>query len=88
MMLDDSGIKYEGGDGRSMDSAIIIRGAADSADGITSEYRWLAENYPGATMVTQSLRQDGGRMYDVLEIETEDGASQEIWFDISDFFGT
>ncbi len=88
MIPDDSGIKYEGGDGRGVDSAIIIRGAANSADGITSEYRWLEQNYPGATLRMQSLRQAGGRMYDVLEIEIEDGTSREIWFDISDFFGT
>lgn len=88
MTPEDSGIKYEGGDGRSADSAIIIRGAADSADGITSEYGWLERNYPGATLRMQSLRQEGDRMYDVLEIETKDGTSREIWFDISDFFGT
>jgi glyoxylase-like metal-dependent hydrolase (beta-lactamase superfamily II) len=67
MTPEDSGIKYEGGDGRSADSAIIIRGAADSADGITSEYGWLERNYPGATLRMQSLRQEGDRMYDVLE---------------------
>jgi hypothetical protein len=88
MTPDDSGVRYEGGDGRSADSAIIIRGAADSMEGISAEYEWLEREYPGATMRMQSLRPEGDGMYDVLEIVTEDGASHEIWFDISDFFGT
>jgi hypothetical protein len=88
MTPDESGVSYEGGDGQSASSAIIIRGAGDSAEGIGAEYGWLARNCADATIRAQSLRQQGGRMYDVLEIETSDGASREIWFDISDFFGT
>jgi hypothetical protein len=88
MSPDDSGISYEGGDGHNVDSAVIVRGAEDSMEGISAEYKWLEREYPGATLRMQSLREQGGRMYDVLEIETSDGASQEIWFDISDFFGT
>lgn len=88
MTADDSKIRFEGGDGSSADSAVIIRGAEDSMEGISAEYEWLGREYPGATMVQQSLRHEGDRMYDVLQIETQDGASQEIWFDISDFFGT
>lgn len=88
MTPDDSGVRYEGGDGSSADSAIIIRGAGDSMVGISAEYAWLEREYPGATMRAQSLRHEGDRMYDVLEIVTEDGANREIWFDISDFFGT
>lgn len=88
MSPDDSGISYEGGDGHSAESAVIVRGAEDSMEGISAEYKWLEREHPGATLRMQSLREQGGRMYDVLEIETSDGASQEIWFDISDFFGT
>ncbi len=87
MTPDDSGIRYEGGDGRGAESAIVICGAADSMQGISAEYEWLEREYPGANMKMQSLRHEGDRIYDVLEFETEDGASRELWFDITEVFG-
>lgn len=88
MTPDDSGFSFEGGDGSSAESAVVIRGAEDSMEGISAEYAWLEREYPHVTVRMQSLRQEASRMYDVLEIETEDGSSREIWFDITDFFGT
>jgi hypothetical protein len=79
-------ITYEGGDGTSIAAAVIIAGAEGAPDGVTAEYRWIAENRPGAEVLGQALAQDGDRIYDVLTIRVG-GRQEEIFFDITDFFG-
>jgi hypothetical protein len=68
MTPDDPAIRFEGGDGSSADSAVIIRGGEDGMEGVSAEYKWLEREYPDATLRMQSLRQEGSCMYDVLEI--------------------
>jgi hypothetical protein len=81
------GVKYEGGDGSSVEKAIVIKGAKNSEVGIKSEYAWLAKNHPGYKMRQQSLKAKDGKRYDVLEITTKEGKDVEVYFDITEFFG-
>ncbi len=67
-------------DGSSFEKAIV-------AESVDAEYAWLAENYPGYIMQMQGLREDNGKAYDVLSIQTAEGAEKEVYFDISGFFG-
>ena len=78
---------YEGGDGLSCESRVIIRGATGSANGVPMEYAWIKQKYPGFRMRQQSLRQCAGKPADVLDITTAEGKDLSIYFDISDFFG-
>ena len=79
-------ITYAGGDGSSLEKAIIIKGATE-ATGVHAEYEYLAKHYPGYKRGRQSLSSNKGRAYDVLEFTTADGRKMVIFFDITEFFG-
>jgi hypothetical protein len=80
-------IRYEGGDGLTCESRVIIKGATGSQQGVAAEYDWLRTKYPGHQVQRQSLSKCAGKPADVLEISTVDGKSLALYFDISDFFG-
>jgi len=77
---------YSGGDGSSMDNAVVIHAKTDR-DGTHAEYAWLHEFHPGYKLIKQSLVSAGGRKVDVLEITDEDGKPRTYYFDISESFG-
>jgi hypothetical protein len=73
-------------DGSSMAHAIPIH-APDEKTGVTAEYHWIAEHFPGYKRGGQSLLHDNGRFYDAIDITTANGERRKIFFDITDFFG-
>jgi len=82
-----AGISYGGGDGTSMERAIVILGARNSAVGIRAEYNWLQAKYPGYKRKSQALLSNSGKSYDLLEVELPDGRVAKFYFDITAFFG-
>jgi hypothetical protein len=84
--LASAGVAFEGGDGGSCEQAIVIKGARNEFEGVSSEYRYLSERHPGWKLVEQSLLHSGERSFDLLEFTTSDGKKQRACFDISDFF--
>jgi hypothetical protein len=79
-------ITFEGGDGATIETAIVIMGAAGEQDGVASEYEWLAKNRPDAQMESQALLNEGDKIYDLLVVRS--GSKKEkIYFDITAFFG-
>lgn len=79
-------ITYDGGDGSTPETAVIITGAEGSTDGVKAEYLWIEANRPGAEVLGQVLLQNGDRLYDVLTIRIG-GREEVIHFDITGFFG-
>src|SRR6185369_11601937 len=79
-----AGVKYEGGDGSSMEKAVIIKGAKNEQVGVDAEYAWLAKKYPGYKTNQQALMGDKGKKYDMLSVTTADGKKIEVYFDITD----
>jgi hypothetical protein len=79
-------ITYSGGDGRTVKTAVIIEGATGSSDGVPSEYAWIEANRPGAEVLGQALIQNGDKVYDLLTLRV-DGREEELYFDITGFFG-
>ena len=77
------GITFSSGDGSSVERAVLITGGTNSSSGIRSEYSWLAQRYPGYKRRNQSQITVGLRTYDRLEIETADGQSIVLYFDIT-----
>ena len=73
-------------DGSGVEKAVVIR-AKDEAAGVTAEYKWLQNRYPGYTSKQQALASIKGKSYDVLTIETADGVEKTVYFDISNYFG-
>jgi hypothetical protein len=80
------GVTYAGGDGSSYAEAVIVK-AANEDDGVSAEYYWLAQRYPGCKRGQQSSIEQKGKMYDLLEITTAKGEKKTVYFDITDFYG-
>ena len=74
------------GDGSSYEKAIVIKEKSEGA-GVSAEYQWIREHYPGSKTGSQALQNVKGKSYDVLTITTADGVEKKIYFDISNFFG-
>ncbi len=79
-------ITYGGGDGSSVEAAVIILGATSEGDGVPAEYLWIDKAYPDADVEGQALLDDKGRVYDLLTL-TVDGKPVEVYFDITEYFG-
>ena len=82
-----AGIAFQGGDGSSIEKAIVIAGAHNESDGVASEYAWLSRHYAGYGMKKQALLQANGKSYDRLDFTTAHGEAKTVYFDISGFFG-
>ena len=82
-----------GGDGSSEETAIVIRNAKTTKDGVNAEYKVVVK-YFGVEdkdwrFVDQPFIQNeiNGKCFDSLKIEDQDCQRYAIWFDITDFFG-
>jgi hypothetical protein len=80
-------ITYAGGDGTSMEQAVVVLGASNSFAGIRAEYHWLQARFPGYKRRSQALLRSGGKSYDRVEVELPDGGIASFYFDITAFFG-
>ncbi|MFT3772924.1 MAG: hypothetical protein QM820_46660 [Minicystis sp.] len=82
-------IRFTGGDGSSLEEAIVIEGAKGEIDGVRSEYQYL-EMLLGPrgnwTRTKQSLVDKNGHKYDLLEVDHQ-GKQEKYWFDITLYFG-
>lgn len=84
---DMTAVRYEGGEGGSIETAVIIKHAQDDLMGTKAEYVWLRQTFPGLKLVSQHLLHEGGKTFDRMEFTTTDGSTRTIYFDISDSFG-
>lgn len=85
-MNNDPELKYEGGDGTSMEEAVVIRGRLNHREGILAERAWLRFKIPGSEIAAQELVVGEGAYYDVIELKLPDGRDCRIWFNITEFF--
>lgn len=83
-----SHIAFEGGGGEGCASAISIKQAKSTAEGIAAEKVWMGACYPSARIKTKAISHSGDTIYEVIEIGLEDGTTKRICFDITGFFGS
>jgi hypothetical protein len=83
-MAGDSGAgdrtPWDGMAGTSPDRAIRVAAVGE-------EYAWVQAHLPGARVVSQATGRHGDVPFDILTVQFPSGALQEIYFDISAFFG-
>jgi hypothetical protein len=72
--------------GFSIENAIVIRVEKEQA-GVEEEFKWLAINYPGYSMIRKTQISRAAKHYDLVKIRTKDGQQKNIYFDITSFFG-
>jgi hypothetical protein len=73
-------------DGKSFETAIVIKEKTETP-GVHAEYQWIRDHYSNYKVVQQSLATHGKKPFDIITIELADNTKQEIYFDISKFFG-
>jgi hypothetical protein len=75
---------FGGGDGLSKNTAIVVK-MQNEAQGVGSEYAWIASRYPGVKPLSQLLTaaDDDGKTFDVIAVQTSPGTQIDMWFDIS-----
>ena len=78
-------MKITGGDGSSIENAIIISDC-NISDGIRQEYIEVQKRFGNYKLIQQNLLNIESQMYDKLELEIE-GERVEVFFNITDFFG-
>ena len=69
-MKNSTSVVYEGGDGSSIEKAVVIKGAADTFEGTGAESAWIQSNHPGWEMDSQALLNEGDKDYDRIEYTT------------------
>lgn len=83
--------KYEGGNGKSIEEAIVIKGANDTKEGIALKYDYISNLYGERDvdwkLQMQALMGDKERPCDKAEIILKNGEKKEFYFDITEFFG-
>ena len=79
-------VEFAGGDGGSIESAVVIRGAKHESEGISAEHRYLSAHFGSWFLKRQALINQKGRVYDQMEITDQNGNQRSVYFDITDFF--
>ena len=80
-------ITFSGGEGASLESAVVIDGARNEEEGVLAERYWVARRHPGWRSLRQALLPQDDRRYDLMEFAAPDGSAQTLYFDITGFFG-
>src|ERR1700759_3657461 len=83
---DSAAVVQTAADGKSFETAIVIQEKSETP-GVNAEYKWIRSHYSNYKVVQQSLATHQKKPFDIITIELADGSKQEIYFDISKFFG-
>lgn len=83
---DDPSIRYSGGNGSSLEEAVVIH-TLDHTWGVEAEYWYLNYTYGRIKKRSQSVRNGaGGRHYDCISFTALGGRELSIYFDISGYY--
>jgi hypothetical protein len=87
-------IRFEGGNGATLEKAVKIVGARNTDEGISAENIWISEKHGERGLdwnkIGQALTSSDNRRkhYDIIEIEIiTSGEKTSYYFDITSFFG-
>lgn len=83
--------RYEGGDGSTVESAVIVRGARSDLEGTAATFLWMRQNVgtkdDAWRLVTHATRREGLREIDTFDVILRDGTQRSIHFDVTESFG-
>ncbi len=80
-------ISFSGGDGASLDGAVVIAGARNENEGVVAELYWATRHHPGWRKTSQALAKRDARRYDQINFIAPDNSQHALYFDITGFFG-
>ena len=89
---DLSKITFVGGDGKTIETAVVIKNAQNERNGVAAEYDYIAkkhgQKFTSWKPLGQSTSSASGKMFDVIDIITIPGNEKlTYYFDITNFFG-
>jgi hypothetical protein len=83
--------RYTGGNGNSVEEAVIIEDVPNHYEGISAEYEWLAREFgprgEAWELELQALLERDERCYDQMTLRLSNGRRVVVYFDITGFFG-
>jgi hypothetical protein len=80
-------IRFSGGDGSSRETAVVIEGARNEEEGIVAESFWASHNRYRWKKTGQALLHVNSRQLDQITYTSPDGKEDEVFFDVTAFFG-
>jgi hypothetical protein len=83
-----SKITYGGGDGSTIEKAIVEQGVKTDGCATAAEYAYLRQHFPHYNMIEQSLLSHDHKSYDLLVFTDAAGKQQHVYFDITSTFGS
>jgi hypothetical protein len=89
---DLSKVIYKGGDGKTLETSVIIKNAGNERTGIAAEYEYIAKKqgikFTNWQPLGQMTSTKNGKTFDILNISTIPGNEKiTYYFDITDFYG-
>jgi hypothetical protein len=82
-------VRFEGGSGDSLATAIVIKGATSKEVGVAAEYKYLGhvlgERGRDWKVEQRSITRLEGRSYETLEITLTAGGARTVFFDITEY---
>ncbi len=80
-------VSYEGGDGSTMEDAIIIKGVHSDEQGTMAELAFIGAHIQECNLTQQALVGRAGRQYHSIKCGTPDGVIHTLFFDITEYLG-
>src|SRR5271167_2134164 len=84
-------IFFEGGNGDTVETAIVVRGARFDLVGTYAEFGWLTQTYGQKDsdwkLISHSQGKYAGRDIDTFELQLADGTPLTVFFDCTESFG-
>jgi hypothetical protein len=86
-----SQISFSGGPGDTLETAVVITGAANSIAGIAAETKYLEKRFGRHNrdweLTRKATFQKDDNYFDRVDIELKNHTTKTIFFDITKFFG-
>jgi hypothetical protein len=81
---------YEGGDGSTLNDAIVVRGAGSDLEGVAATFGWMHERLGAKDeewrLISHSTGGDGVRKIDTFDVMLRGGERKVVYFDVSESF--
>ena len=89
LSINEGTLVVTGGPGDTVHTAIVIKKTPKGLSAAGAEHLFLSQRYgrrgPDWTLTQQDLIQQDGRVFDVFHLVLADGASRDLFFDVTDW---
>ena len=80
-------IQYRGGNGSSKEKAVITVGAESEPGGVDAQFEYIEHKCGFFEIESQLFFDEGDKQFDCLNVIGVTGNKEEMWFDVTDYYG-